>query len=131
MVCYNFFKKNVKFKKGFHMDVWPLSIEKRDNGKSLLVVFDDESKFNISAELLRVECPSADVQGHGGPKLIVKNKHDVLINKIEQVGNYAIRIIFSDDHSSGIYSWNLLYDYGKNQKSYLNNYYKSLKLTRG
>ena len=113
------------------MDVWPLSIEKKDNGKNLLIIFDDESKFNISAELLRVECPSADVQGHGGPKLIVKNKHDVLINKIEQVGNYAIRIIFSDDHSSGIYSWNLLYDYGKNQKSYLNNYYKSLKLIWG
>ena len=111
------------------MDVWPLSIEKKDNGKNLVVVFDDESEFIISAELLRVECPSADVQGHGGPKLIVKNKNDILIKKVEQVGNYAIRIIFSDDHSSGIYSWSLLYDYGKNQKSYLKNYYKSLGLT--
>ena len=109
------------------MNVWPLSIEKKDDGKNLFIVFDDNSKFTISAELLRVESPSADVQGHGGPKVIVKNKTDVLINKIEQVGNYAIRIIFSDDHSSGIFSWNLLYDYGKNQKSYLNTYYNSLK----
>ena len=111
------------------MNVWPLSIEKKDDGKNLFIVFDDNSKFTISAELLRVESPSADVQGHGGPKIIVKNKTDVLINKIEQVGNYAIRIIFSDDHSSGIYSWSLLYDYGKNQKSYLNSYYNSFKST--
>ena len=109
------------------MDVYPLSIEKKDNGKNLLIVFDDHSEFTISSELLRVECPSADVQGHGGPKVIIKNKSNVLINKIEQVGNYAIRIIFSDDHSSGIFSWNLLYDYGKNQKSYLNSYYNSIK----
>ena len=109
------------------MDVYPISIEKKDNGKNLFIVFDDHSKFTISSELLRVECPSADVQGHGGPKVIVKNKSNVLINKIEQVGNYAIRIIFSDDHSSGIFTWNLLYDYGKNQKSYLNNYYNSIK----
>ena len=80
----------------------------------------------ISAELLRVEGPSADIQGHGGPKIIVKNKNDILISRIEEVGNYAIRIIFSDDHSSGIFSWDLLYDFGKNQKKYLNNYYNSL-----
>ena len=77
--------------------------------------------------MLRVESPSADVQGHGGPKIIVKNKSDVMIDTIEQVGNYAIRIIFSDNHSSGIYSWDLLYDFGKNNKSYLKKYYDSLK----
>ena len=108
------------------MNAWPLSIKKIEDGKNLLILFDDNCEFTISAELLRVECPSADIQGHGGPKIIVKNKSDVLINKIEEVGNYAIRIIFSDDHSSGIFSWDLLYDFGKNQKSYLNSYYKSL-----
>jgi len=82
----------------------------------------------VSAELLRVECPSADVQGHGGPKIIVKNKGEVVINSIEQIGNYAIRIIFSDDHSSGLFSWDLLHDYGKNHDLYLNKYYKSLNL---
>ena len=81
------------------MEVWPVSIEKLDNGKSLNISFDDKSEFKISAELLRVECLFADVQGHGGPKIIEKNKKNVLINKIEEVGNYAIRIIFSVDHS--------------------------------
>ena len=110
------------------MSAWPITIKKIENGKSLFIKFDDNSEFKISAELLRVECPSADVQNHGGPKIIVKNKNNVLINSIEQVGNYAIRIIFSDDHSSGIFSWDLLYDYGKNQKIYLDRYYKSINL---
>jgi len=110
------------------MSPWPTTIKKIENGKSLFIKFDDNSEFKISAELLRVECPSADVQNHGGPKIIVKNKNNVLINSIEQVGNYAIRIIFSDDHSSGIFSWDLLYDYGKNQKIYLDRYYKSINL---
>ena len=73
-----------------------------------------------------MESPSADVQGHSGPKKIVKNKKDIIIIKIEQIGNYAIRIIFSDNHSSGIYTWELLYNYGKNQQILLKNYYDSL-----
>ena len=108
------------------MKAWPLSIKKIENGRNLLILFEDNSEFSIAAELLRVEGPSADIQGHGGPKIIVKNKSNVLITKIEEVGNYAIRIIFSDDHSSGIFSWNLLYDFGKNQEAYLNSYYNSL-----
>ena len=108
------------------MNAWPLSIKKMQDGKELLILFDDNCEFSISAELLRVEGPSADIQGHGGSKIIVKNKKDILISRIEEVGNYAIRIIFSDDHSSGIFSWDLLYDFGKNQKKYLNNYYNSL-----
>ena len=108
------------------MNAWPLSIKKIEGGQKLLILFDDNCKFSISAELLRVEAPSADIQGHGGPKIIIRNKSNVIISKIEEVGNYAIRIIFSDDHSSGIFSWDLLYDFGKNQVSYLNNYYQSL-----
>ena len=105
---------------------WPLSIEKLDQGKNLRIVFDYKIEFVICAELLRVESPSADVQGHSGTKKIVKNKKDITIIKIEQIGNYAIRIIFSDDHSSGIYTWELLYNYGKNQQILLKNYYDSL-----
>ncbi len=85
----------------------------------MFIHFDDSSKFIITSELLRVESPSADIQGHGGPKIIVRNKSKVLIDQIEPVGNYAVRIIFSDNHSSGIYSWKLLYDYGKNHEKYL------------
>ena len=108
------------------MEISPTLIKKKDNGKYLLIHFDDNSKYNISSELLRVESPSADVQGHGGPKIIVRNKENVLIDQIEPVGNYAIRIIFSDNHSSGIYSWRLLYDFGNNHDKYLKEYYNSL-----
>ncbi len=108
------------------MNILPISIEKKNNGKNLLISFDNNSKFIISAELLRVESPSADIQGHGGPKKIVRNKGEVLISQIEPVGNYAIRIIFSDNHSSGIYSWELLHDFGKNHDKYLKAYYNSL-----
>jgi DUF971 family protein len=110
------------------MSIWPTTIKKIDSGKNLLIKFENNDEFTVSAELLRVECPSADVQGHGGPKIIVRNKSDVVISSIEQIGNYAIRIIFSDDHSSGLFSWDLLHDYGKNHDLYLNNYYKSLNL---
>ena len=110
------------------MSIWPTTIKKIDSGKNLLIKFENNDEFTVSAELLRVECPSADVQGHGGPKIIVRNKSDVVINSIEQIGNYAIRIIFSDDHSSGPFSWDLLHDYGRNHELYLNKYYKSLNL---
>ena len=108
------------------MEVTPTLIQKKDNGKYLSIHFDDNSKFNILSELLRVESPSAEVQGHGGPKIIVRNKGHVLIDQIEPVGNYAIRIIFSDNHSSGIYNWGLLQDFGKNHDKYLQEYYNSL-----
>ena len=108
------------------MEVTPTLIQKKDNGKYLSIHVDDNSKFNILSELLRVESPSAEVQGHGGPKIIVRNKGNVLIDQIEPVGNYAIRIIFSDNHSSGIYTWDLLYDFGKNHDKYLKEYYNSL-----
>ena len=108
------------------MEVTPTLIKKKDNGKYLSIHFDDNSKFNILSELLRVESPSAEVQGHGGPKILVRNKGNVLIDQIEPVGNYAIRIIFSDNHSSGIYSWRLLHDFGKNHDKYLQEYYNSL-----
>ena len=111
------------------MSIWPTTIKKIDSGKNLLIKFENNDEYTVSAELLRVECPSADVQGHGGPKIIVKNKGEVVINSIEQIGNYAIRIIFSDDHSSGLFSWDLLHDYGKNHDLYLNKYYKSLNLS--
>ena len=110
------------------MSIWPTTIKKIDSGKNLLIKFENNDEFTVSAELLRVECPSADVQGHGGPKIIVKNKGEVVINSIEQIGNYGIRIILSDDHSSGLCSVDLLHDYGKNLDLYLKKYYKSLNL---
>tara|TARA_B100000963_G_C22492140_1_gene609779 strand:- start:698 stop:907 length:210 start_codon:yes stop_codon:yes gene_type:complete len=69
------------------MDVTPTLILKKDNSKYLLIHFDDNSKFNILSELVRVESPPADVQGHGDLKIIARNKNKVLNDQIEPVGN--------------------------------------------
>ena len=104
----------------------PLEIKLDESKKIISILFNDGKKYSICSELLRVESPSAEVQGHGGPKVLIINKEDVKIIDIKKIGNYAIRITFSDDHSSGIFSWDLLYDFGKNQVKYLNSYYNSL-----
>jgi len=84
--------------------------------KRLIVTFDDGTTFSYPAELLRVESPSAEVQGHGpGQKQIVSGRRHVGILAIEPVGNYAVRIRFDDLHDSGIYSWNYLYRLGREQ----------------
>ena len=96
------------------------------NKKNINVTFNNNKIFLISAELLRVESPSAEVQGHGGPKILVRNKQNILINDIQLVGNYAVRIIFSDGHDSGLYTWDKLYEFGQKGKSILEEYYKNL-----
>ena len=99
-------------------DLWPEEIRISKNKKQLDVRFDDGKEFSLSAELLRVESPSAEVQGHGiGQKKTPVGKQNILISSIESVGNYAIRIGFSDGHDTGIFSWHLLYSYGLRKKS--------------
>jgi DUF971 family protein len=79
----------------------------------LEVEFDDGVSFKLPCEYLRVESPSAEVQGHGpGQKILVPGKRDVNINAIEPVGNYAVQLHFDDGHNSGIFSWSLLYQLG-------------------
>ena len=107
--------------------LYPLEILLEKNKKILKIKFNDNKTFFISSELLRVESPSAEVQGHG-QKVIVKNKKDVQINKIELIGNYAIKIFFSDGHDTGIYTWEKLLEFGLNEKNLLKDYYESLKL---
>ncbi len=86
--------------------VWPTEIRVRDGGRTLAVTFDSGESGTASAELLRVESPSAEVKGHGpGQEQLVWGKHNVCIRKVEAVGNYAIRLIFDDGHSTGIYTW--------------------------
>ena len=76
--------------------------------------FDDGARFTLPAELLRVESPSAEVQGHGpGQKTIVAGRRHVGIMDLEPVGNYAVRIKFDDLHDTGIYSWHYLYELGR------------------
>jgi DUF971 family protein len=91
---------------------WPSEIRLNPARDVLSVTFDDGSHFELRAEFLRVESPSAEVRGHGGPKTIVKGKQDVKISGLEPVGNYAVRIGFDDGHDSGLYSWAYLHQLG-------------------
>ncbi len=102
----------------FNTEHWPLEIRYHSAERQLEVRFDDGTTFSYPAELLRVESPSAEVQGHGpSQKQIVAGKRDVGIVRLEPVGNYAVRIVFDDGHSTGLYSWPYLYTLGRDQDS--------------
>ena len=93
--------------------VWPVELRLKRSEKLLEVTFDDGSRFRLPAEYLRVESPSAEVQGHGpGQKTLVHGRAHVGIISLEPVGNYAVRITFDDLHDTGIYSWSYLYQLG-------------------
>ena len=92
---------------------WPIEIRLKQAEKVLEVAFDDGKRFRLPAEYLRVESPSAEVQGHApGHKTIVPGRAHVGILELEPVGNYAVRIKFDDLHDTGIYSWDYLYQLG-------------------
>ncbi|MCB1885671.1 MAG: DUF971 domain-containing protein [Geminicoccaceae bacterium] len=94
-------------------DPWPVEFKVRRAEKDLVVRFDDGRSFTLPAEYLRVESPSAEVQGHASSqKVTVAGKRNVGIVRLEQVGNYAVRIVFDDGHASGIYTWPWLYRLG-------------------
>lgn len=100
----------------------PEEIRLSKDRRTLSVVFEDCS-YDLSAELLRVESPSADVQGHSpSQKKIIPDKQNVEIMSIDQVGNYAIKITFDDMHDTGIFSWSTLREYGKNQDAMMKTY---------
>lgn len=93
----------------------PTEIRLKKAEKVLEVDFEDGKSFALSAEYLRVESPSAEVQGHGQEKRIVPGRKLVAITAVKPVGNYAVQITFDDLHDTGIYSWDTLYDLGANQ----------------
>jgi DUF971 family protein len=102
----------------------PTAITLHKQQRSLEIAFDDGSRFNLPCEYMRVNSPSAEVQGHGpGQEVLQLGKEDVNIEKIEQVGSYAIQPSFDDGHASGIYAWDTLYNLGvnyeKNWQDYL------------
>lgn len=93
---------------------WPTSLTFSRSAKALQVAFDDGAVFAIPFETLRVESPSAEVQGHGpGEKRTVTGKQDVLVTAAEPVGRYAVRLTFDDGHDSGIFTWDYLYALGE------------------
>ena len=98
----------------FSVTRWPTEIRLKKAEKALEVDFDDGSTFSFPAELLRVESPSAEVQGHSpDQKKTVSGRRHVGIMEIEPVGNYAICIKFDDLHDTGIYTWDFLYRLGQ------------------
>ena len=92
---------------------WPSEIRLNPGRDVLTVAFDDGARFELRAEYLRVESPSAEIRNHGGPKTILTGKQDVKIDGLEPVGNYAVRIGFDDGHDSGLYSWDYLAELGQ------------------
>ena len=116
---------------GFDTEHWPVEIRHKQAERVLEVEFDNGTSFSLPAELLRVESPSAEVQGHGpSQKQLVAGRREVGILAIEPVGNYAIRIKFDDLHETGIYTWQYLYMLGENQDDVWRSYLDALD-TRG
>ena len=91
----------------------PVEIKLHSKSRVLEITFDNGDRFELSYEFLRVFSPSAEVRGHGiGQEKLQIGKRDVDILRIEPVGNYAIRPVFSDGHESGLYSWDILHGLG-------------------
>jgi DUF971 family protein len=94
----------------------PTDIKLRTESRLLDVRFDDGSHFELPFEYLRVFSPSAEVKGHGGGEgALVQGKQNVGISGVEPVGNYALRLFFDDGHNTGLYSWSVLYQLGKDR----------------
>ena len=106
----------------------PTEIKLHQKSRVLEIAFADGATFRLPCEFLRVYSPSAEVRGHGpGQEVLQTGKKDVEILRIEPVGQYAVQLHFSDGHSTGIYSWDLLYDYGARQDEMWQSYLKRMK----
>ena len=106
----------------------PTEIKLHQKSRLLEISFADGRTFRLPCELLRVYSPSAEVRGHGpGQEVLQVGKQDVAITAIEPVGTYAIQPCFSDGHNTGIYSWDLLYDFGLHQDEMWSTYLKRLE----
>ncbi len=107
----------------------PSDIKLLQKTRILEVLFDNGEKFSLPCEYLRVFSPSAEVKGHGlSEGKLVSGKKNVNIINIESVGHYAIRLIFDDNHQSGIYSWETLYDLSQHHAEYWKHYLQRLEL---
>ena len=96
---------------------WPTELRLAKDKKSLAVTFEGGDNFTLAAEYLRVTSPSAEVQGHSpSERKTVPGKRNVAILEVHPIGNYAVRLVFDDMHSTGIYSWDYLFDLGRNHK---------------
>ncbi len=107
---------------------WPTELRLHKDRKTLAVRFDDGESFELPAEYLRVRSPSAEVQGHSpAERRVVAGKRDVQIVEVQPVGNYAVRLVFDDLHSTGIFTWDYLVELGRNRENYWREYLGELK----
>jgi DUF971 family protein len=108
-------------------DVWPTELRLRKDRRQLAVAFDNGESFDLPAEYLRVKSPSAEVQGHSPTeRKTVAGKRNVAIIEVHPVGNYAVRLVFDDLHSTGIYSWSYLRELGERHEDYWRDYLDEL-----
>jgi DUF971 family protein len=106
----------------------PTEIKLHQKSRVLEIAFADGASFRLPCEFLRVYSPSAEVRGHGpGQEVLQTGKKDVEILRIEPVGQYAVQLHFSDGHDTGIYSWDLLYDYGTRQDEMWRHYLRRMQ----
>lgn len=106
---------------------WPTELRLAKDRKSLTVAFHNGERHALSAEYLRVKSPSAEVQGHSpDERKTVPGKRDVMILEVLPVGNYAVRLMFDDMHSTGIYSWEYLAELGRDFERYWQDYVDEL-----
>ncbi len=106
---------------------WPAEIRLVAGRRALAVTFEDGRAVTLPAELLRVESPSAEVQGHSpSEKRLISGKRDVAITAVEPVGNYAVKLVFDDGHSTGIFGWSYLAKLGQDPTGALERYRQQL-----
>ncbi len=107
---------------------WPTELRLHKDRKALTVAFDSGESYELPAEYLRVRSPSAEVQGHSpSERRTVSGKQNVQILELLPVGNYAARLVFDDMHSTGIFSWDYLFELGRNREKYWSEYLGELK----
>jgi DUF971 family protein len=106
---------------------WPTELRLNKDRKTLTVAFDTGETFDLAAEYLRVRSPSAEVQGHSpDERKTVAGKQNVAILEVNPIGNYAVRLVFDDMHSTGIFSLDYLFELGQNRDGYWQDYLDDL-----
>ena len=106
---------------------WPTELRLHKDRRTLTIAFDNGEAFDLSAEYLRVRSPSAEVQGHTpSERKTVPGKRDVAILELKSIGNYAVRPVFDDAHSTGIYSWDYFLELGRMRDAYWQDYLDDL-----
>jgi DUF971 family protein len=109
------------------MRAWPTELRLHKDRRTLTITFADGEHYDLPAEYLRVKSPSAEVQGHSAEeRKTVPGKRDVGIMEVLPVGNYAVRLVFDDLHSTGIFGWEYLLDLGRRYERYWRDYLDEL-----